>query len=179
RGDAAKALGGAAVKVEATYRTPVEHHHPVEPAATVAEWRGDALTLHDSSRWVHATRKVVAGVFGLPPDNVRVVAPFVGGAFGSKGFTWQHNLLAAAAAKVVGRPVKLVLTRRQMATLAGHRPETIQTVALGVAKDGRLTALRHATTSPVADFAEPCGTLSKHLYPCPAVAVTHRVVRVN
>lgn len=182
RGDAAKALAGAVVRVEATYRTPVEHHHPIEPAATVAEWKDDALALHDSSRWVHATRKVLAGVFGLPAEQVRVVAPFVGGAFGSKGFTWQHNILAAAAAKVVGRPVKLVLTRRQMATLAGHRPETTQTVALGAAKDGALVALRHATTSttsPLSDFVEPCGTLSKHLYACPAVAVAHRAVRVN
>ena len=182
RGDAAAALAGAEVTVAVTYRTPVEHHHPIEPAATVAAWDGDSLTLHDSSRWVRATRKVAAGVFGLPADRVRVIAPFVGGAFGSKGFTWQHNLLAAAAAKVVGRPVKLVLTRAQMATLAGHRPETVQTVALGATRAGRLVAIRHATTSttsPVADFVEPCGTLSKHLYACPAVAVTHRVVRVN
>jgi xanthine dehydrogenase YagR molybdenum-binding subunit len=113
---------------------------------------------------------------------VRIVSPFIGGAFGSKGFTWQHDLLAAVAAKVVGRPVKLVLTRHQMATLAGHRPETIQVLALGAAKDGRLTAVRHATTSttsPLADFVEPCGTLTKHMYSCPSVAVSHRVVRVN
>jgi len=182
RGDWERAVRDAAVKIEATYRTPVEHHHPLEPAATVAEWDGDSLTLHDSSRWVHAVRKVAAGVFGLAPEKVRVICPFVGGAFGSKGFTWQHDLLAAAAAKVVGRPVKLVLTRAQMATLAGHRPETIQTVALAAAKDGNLIVLRHATTSttsPVADFAEPCGILTKHLYSCPAVAVTHRIVRVN
>jgi xanthine dehydrogenase YagR molybdenum-binding subunit len=182
RGGIDQALRDAGVKVEATYRSPVEHHHPIEPAACVAEWRNGALTLHDSSRWVHAVRKVAAGVFGLVPDKVRVICPFVGGAFGSKGFTWQHDLLAAAAARVVGRPVKLVLTRAQMATLAGHRPETVQTLALGATKDGKLTALRHATTSttsPLADFVEPCGTLSKHLYSCPAVEVSHRVVRLN
>lgn len=182
RGDVAKALAAAAVTVEATYRTPVEHHHPIEPAAAVAEWQDGGLTLHDSSRWVHAARKVMAGVFGLPADKVRVRSPFVGGAFGSKGFIWQHDLLAALSAKVVGRPVKLVLTRRQMATLAGHRPQTVQTVTLAADRGGRLAALRHATTSttsPVADFVEPCGTLSKHLYACPAVSVTHRVVRVH
>jgi len=182
RGDVDEALGRADTKVEVTYRSPVEHHHPVEPAACVAEWTDGALTLHDSSRWVHAVRKVAAGVFGLTPDKVRVVCPFVGGAFGSKGFTWQHDLLAAAAAKAVGRPVKLVLTRAQMATLAGHRPEAVQAVALGATKDGKLTALRHATTSttsPLAAFVEPCGTLSKHLYSCPTVDVSHRVVRLN
>lgn len=182
RGDVPAGLRAAAVRVEATYHTPVEHHHPLEPSAAVAVWAGDALTVHDSSRYVHGAKKVMAAVLGLAADKVRIVAPFVGGAFGSKGFTWQHDLLAAVAAKAVGRPVKLALTRPQMATLAGHRPETVQALALGAAKGGGLTAVRHATTSttsPVADFVEPCGTLTKHLYACPSVAVSHRVVRLN
>ncbi|MBO0698350.1 MAG: xanthine dehydrogenase family protein molybdopterin-binding subunit, partial [Zavarzinella sp.] len=182
RGDVNKGLADAAVRVEGVYHTPVEHHHPIEPAATVAVWDGDALRLHDSSRFVHGVKKVAAAVFGLPAENVRVSSPFVGGAFGSKGFTWQHNLLAAAAARQVKRPVKLVLTRAQMFTLAGRRPETRQAVTLGAARDGRLTALRHRTTtetSTLADFIEPCGTLSKHLYSCPNIEIGHRIVHLN
>jgi len=181
RGDAAAALKVAAFSVEVTYSTPVQHHHPLEPCAALTEWSGEALTLHVSSRNVNGVKAVAAGVFGLPPDKVCVVCPVVGGAFGSKGFTWQHDLLAAAA-KAVGRPVRLVLTRRQMAVLAGHRPETRQTVGVAADQGGKLVALRHAatsTTSPVAEFAEACGEMTKRLYSCGNVDVSHTLLTVN
>ena len=181
RGDA-NALAGAATRLEQSYRVPVQHHHPIEVCAAVAAWAGDELTLHDTSRNLRDARNVAAAVFGLPKAAVRVLCPFVGGAFGSKGYTFQHDLLAAAAARVVGRPVKLVLTRRQMATLAGHRPETRQTLALGAAEDGKLTAVAHATTSTtstVADYAEPCGAMTNKMYSCANVTTSHQVVRLN
>jgi xanthine dehydrogenase YagR molybdenum-binding subunit len=118
----------------------------------------------------------------LPQENVRIVCPFTGGAFGSKGFQWSHTLLAAAAAKQVQRPVKLTLTRPQMFDSAGQRARTEQRLSVGVDKTGKLVALRHATTthsSPTHDYTEPCGNTSRMLYSCPNVEVSHRLVRLN
>jgi xanthine dehydrogenase YagR molybdenum-binding subunit len=127
-------------------------------------------------------QRVVANAFGLPQENVRIVCPFVGGAFGSKGFQWSHTLLAAAAAKLVQRPVKLTLTRPQMFDSAGQRAHTEQRFSMGAGKDGKLVALRHATTthsSPTHEYAEPCGNSSRMLYSCPNVDVSHRLVTLN
>jgi xanthine dehydrogenase YagR molybdenum-binding subunit len=187
RGDVAAALaaagGGGVVKVEATYVTPVETNNPMEPSATVAVWEGDRLTVADATQAVVGTRAVLAQSFGIPKENVRVLCPFTGGGFGCKGFQWGHTLLAAMAAKVTRRPVQLNLTRQQMFTSVGHRPPTIQKLALAAKKDGTLTALRHETlqaTSPTTEFVEPCGlTTSKLLYSCDNVAIPHRLVRVN
>jgi xanthine dehydrogenase YagR molybdenum-binding subunit len=184
RGDVAAALGEpGAVKVEATYTTPVETHNPMEPSATVAHWEGDRLTVADSTQAVVDTRDFLAGVFGLPKENVRVLCPFTGGGFGCKGSQWPHTTLAALAARVTGRPVQLNLTREQMFTSAGYRPKTVQTMALAARPDGTLTALRHETlqaTSMTTDYIEACGfTTSKILYACPNVAVPHRLARIN
>ncbi len=178
--DRAKAEGAV---VEATYTTPAEHHNPMEPSATVALWEGEQLTVYDSTQWVVGTRNALARAFGLSPEQVRVICPYVGGGFGCKGWIWPHTLLAAAAARVVGRPVKLVLTRLQMFTSVGHRPPTVQTVALGAGKDGRLLAGRHATvhvTSPVGTHIEACGLLTtRSLYAIPNLETAHRLVRIN
>ncbi|TMG86019.1 MAG: xanthine dehydrogenase family protein molybdopterin-binding subunit, partial [Betaproteobacteria bacterium] len=110
------------VRVEAVYTTPMEHHNPMEPHATVAHWEGDRLTLYDATQYVSGVRNTVAKTFGISPDNVRVISPFVGGGFGCKGSVWSHVVLAAMAARKVGRPVKLVLTRPQMFGPVGGRP---------------------------------------------------------
>jgi xanthine dehydrogenase YagR molybdenum-binding subunit len=184
RGDVAAALREpGVVKIAAIYETPIETHNPLEPSATVASWDGDRLTVADSTQAVVDTRDFLAGVFGLPKENVRVLCPFTGGGFGCKGSQWSHTTLAALAARVTGRPVQLNLTREQMFTAVGRRPPTVQTLALAARPAGTLTALRHETlqaTSTTTDFVEPCGfTTSKVLYACPNVSVPHRLCRVN
>ncbi|HEX9466688.1 MAG TPA: xanthine dehydrogenase family protein molybdopterin-binding subunit [Alphaproteobacteria bacterium] len=182
RGDVDAGLGQAAVKVVQTYSTPVEHHNPLEPHATIATWRGDELTLYETTQGVMNMRGVVASAFGLPAEKVRVISPFVGGGFGCKGFVWPHTLMAAMAARHIGRPVKLVMSRQQMFSSVGHRGRTVQHMALGAAADGRLVALRHATdteTSEVSKFMEPAGIASSMLYACPNADITHKVARIN
>ncbi len=184
RGDADKALADpAAITVEHTYTTPIETHNPMELSATLAVWEDDRLTIYDATQWVKGTQAIVAEAFGLPRTKVHVLCPFVGGGFGCKGFTWPHTILAAAAAKVVGRPVRLVLTRAQMFVGTGHRPSTEQKIALAATKDGKLTAIRHITTqetSPVAEYIEACGTATSRLmYACPNVRAPHKLLHVN
>jgi xanthine dehydrogenase YagR molybdenum-binding subunit len=182
KGDAEAALASAPVKVDNTYTTPVEHHNPMEPHATVALWEGDKLTVYDATQGVVGSRRKLAAVFGLPPQNVRVVSKFIGGGFGCKGSSWPHVTLAAMAAKMTGRPVKIALTRPQMFGSVGHRPRTVQRVALGAGRDGKLTSVIHQTTAHTSafdEFVEPSGVLSTVLYGTPNVLVTHRVARLN
>jgi xanthine dehydrogenase YagR molybdenum-binding subunit len=184
RGDAAAALAAPGlVTVHEVYTVPVETNNPMEPSATVAEWDGDRLTVHDSTQAVVATRNVLALAFGLPRRNVRVICPFTGGGFGCKGFQWPHTLLAAAAARAVRRPVQLNLTRAQMFTSVGHRPPTHHTLTLAARRDGTLAAMVHETvnaTSPVTEFTAPCGVVTTAmLYACGNVSAPTRLVRVN
>jgi xanthine dehydrogenase YagR molybdenum-binding subunit len=183
RGDTDRALASAKVKVEATYTTPVENHNPMEPHATIAVWQGsDHVTLYDATQGIFGVRNKVAAVFDLPPDNVRVINKYVGGGFGCKGTPWSHVVLATMAAKVVGRAVKLVLTRQQMFALVGHRPKTIQSLALGAGEGGKLVALRHhcvSETSTFDEFVEPSAVVSRMLYACPNVDTQHRLVRID
>ena len=182
RGDTAKGLSDAEVKVEHTYTTPFENHNPMEPHNTQAVWEGDKLTLYDSTQGIFSVRSSVARRFGIPPENVRVVSHFTGGGFGSKGGPWSHVYLAAMAAKHVSRPVKLVLTRRQMFGPSGGRAHTSQKVTLGAKKDGTLTAVRHlttATTSTLEDFLESSGMMTRMLYESPNIETDHELVRMN
>jgi xanthine dehydrogenase YagR molybdenum-binding subunit len=184
RGDVEAALAvSGVVKIEPTYTIPIETNNPMEPAATLAIWEGDRLTVYDSTQHVMGVKQTLATAFGIPPENVRVHCPFTGGAFGSKGSQWQHTLLAALAARVTGRPVRLALTRAQMFTSLGHRPPIVQRLALAARKDGRLTAIRHETVnsaSPVTEFVAPCGVVtSKSQYACENVVTPTKVVRVH
>jgi xanthine dehydrogenase YagR molybdenum-binding subunit len=182
RGTPEASFTAAPVRIDQIYRTPVEHHNPMEPHATLAEWRGDELLIYNASQSVFGNRKALAGFFGIPETHVRVLSPFVGGGFGTKGSTWPHITLTAMAAKLTGRPVKLVLTRRQMFTSNGYRPKTIQRVRLGAGPEGRLTAVMHdgiSQNSFYNEFSEPVGLATEMLYSCPNVAVTHRVSQVN
>ena len=188
RGDPEAAFAAAPVKIDATYTTPVEHHNPMEPHATIALWEGDGdnkrLTVYSATQGISNTRDALAKLFGLKPEQVRAICPFVGGGFGCKGNTWPHVALAAVAASVVGRPVKLVLDRRQMFTSNGYRPRTIQRLRLGADSEGRLLALTHDGLTSMShpalgEFSEPVGLQSEMLYSSANNAVTHRLVPLN
>jgi xanthine dehydrogenase YagR molybdenum-binding subunit len=184
RGDTAAGLANAAVRIEATYTTPVEHHNPMEPHATIAAWDEDRLTVWTATQGIGGAQATLAGVFGIDPKNVRIICPFVGGGFGSKGSTWPPAMLAAMAARKVGRPVKLVLTRAQMFTSNGYRPQTVQKIAIGAAADGTLLSVRHEGISSMGqprlgEFVEPVALATEMLYACPNLAITHRVVALN
>jgi xanthine dehydrogenase YagR molybdenum-binding subunit len=185
KGDVAATLGNSDfVKIENTYSTPTETHNPMECSATVAHWQApDQLTIYDATQYVKGAQAVVADAFGLKRENVRVICPFVGGAFGCKGPVWPHTILAVMAALVVRRPVKLELTRHNMFSGAGHRTPTFQTIALAANKDGKVQAIRHRSeslTSPVGDWVEPCGIGSTNvLYDAPAIEFSHIVHTVN
>ena len=183
RGDVDSALAGATHKIDATYSTPVENHNPIETYSTTAEWEAtDRLLLHECTRGIKQLQRLLAACFGLPAENIRIICPFIGGAFGSKGFQWSHTLLAAAAARLVQRPVKLTFTRPQMFDSAGQRARTEQHFTVGADKNGKLVALRHATathSSPLSEYTEPCGNVSRMLYSCPNIDVSHRLVKLN
>ena len=182
-GDAAAAFSAAEVKVDATYSTPMEHNQPMEPHSTVALWDADELTLYDSTQSAHSVRTTVAATLGLPPAQVRVVSPYVGGGFGSKGEPHAHNILVALAAlRAPGRAVKLALTRQQMFTLAGHRTPTIQRFRLGAKRDGRLTAIIHEVieqTSRFKEFAEQTATPTRIMYAAPNRRTRHRLAALD
>ena len=144
RGDVDGALASAAHKIDIVYSTPIENHNPIETYSTTAEWEApDRLLIHECTRGIKQLQKIVANAFSLPRENVRIVCPFIGGAFGSKGFQWSHTLLAAAAAQLMQRPVKLTFTRPQMFDSAGQRARTEQKFSVGADKNGKLVALRH------------------------------------
>jgi xanthine dehydrogenase YagR molybdenum-binding subunit len=183
QGDAEAGLASAAVTVDETYRTPMEHNNPMEPHSTIALWTDDGLTLYDSTQGAHVLRAMMAPMFGLDPEQVRVISPYVGGGFGSKGMPHAHNVLAALAARLVpGRPVKLALTRQQLFPLAGHRPPTIQRVRLGAGADGRLTAIAVdviTQTSRIKEYAEPAGAATRMMYAAPNRRTTHRLAALD
>src|SRR5437773_9606124 len=150
--------------------------------ATIAAWDGDRLTLRDKTQWVHNTADEIAAVFSIPEENIRVVSPFVGGAFGSGLRRWRHVTLAALGARVAGRPVKLMLSRREMFYGVGYRPHTVQRVALGASRDGRLAAIVHdgfQETSTYEEFSESLVNASRFLNSCPNVYTRHRIAPMN
>jgi xanthine dehydrogenase YagR molybdenum-binding subunit len=173
---------GDAFRIERTYVIPVEHHNPMETSASTAWWRGDHLTIYDSTQAVVGARDILSQLFGIPRENVRVISHYVGGGFGSKGNLGQHPVLAALASRAVGRPVKLVISRKQLFSSTGHRPGTLQRVSLLAKGTGELIAIKHdvvSQTSFVGEFFEPSGAVSAMLYACPNASITHRAVPVN
>ena len=183
-GDPEAALARAAVQVDATYITPIEHHNPMEPHATLANWTGDRLTVWTATQGISGARETIASLFGLPKKDVTIICPFVGGGFGSKGNTWPPATLAAMAARRVKRPVKLEVTREQMFTSNGYRPRTVQRVQLGADRDGKLLAISHdgltqMSRPEIGEFAEPVAMATRMLYACDNISTTHRLVSVN
>lgn len=182
RGDADAALSAAAVRVDEIYRTPTEHHNPMEPHATTAAWEGDKLTVYDATQYTYGVRHAMAVTFGVPEGNVRVVCKFTGGGFGCKGTVWAHVSLAAAAARQVRRPVRLATTRQQMFANMGHRAETEQRVALGATRDGKLTAIIHeglSHTSVYDEYVEPFSKPTHMMYAAENFRASQRLVPLN
>ena len=182
RGDPTAGWEAGDMRLQATYLTPMQTHNPLEPHATIAAWDGDMLTLYDSTQGISGVQKTVAKTFGMPQENVRAISPFVGGGFGCKGSVWSHVVLCAMAARMVGKPVKLVVARPQMFGPVGGRPQTEQNLKLAAKHDGTLTALSHDTishTSFLEDFVEPSSLQSRMLYACPNASTTHRLLKLN
>src|SRR2546430_495737 len=175
RGDAEGAFASAPVKLDQTYVTPTETHNPIELHATTAIWEGSTLTLYESSQGVVNLRGVLAQMFGLPKENVRVITKFVGSGFGSKLWPWTQCPLAATAARQLGKPVKIVVSRRMMFQSVGHRPRTQQRVRLGATADGELVSLQHDyiyQRSMLEAHHEDCGEATPFHYSVPNLRVT-------
>jgi xanthine dehydrogenase YagR molybdenum-binding subunit len=182
RGDVEAELATARKTITETYETPAQYHNPMEPHAIVAAWEGDTLSIDTPSQGLAMAKLRLAGLFGLAPDKIHIRSPFLGGGFGSKGLMSGPQVLGAIAARVVGRPVKLVLRREQMFGPVGHRGPTRQTLRLGTDSDGALVALDHHTktvSSTFDDFFEPASGISHTLYASTAIATSYDAVRAD
>src|SRR5262249_33515177 len=182
RGDAAAGFEHAAVTLDETYVTPAETHNPLELHATVALWDGATLTLYDATQGVVNLRSVLAQMFGLPAENVRVVSKFLGPGFGGKLYPWPHVPLAAAAARQLGKPVKLVVSRKMMFQSVGHRARTQQRVRVGASRDGKLVSLQHDYVydmSMLDMYHEDCGEATPFHYSVPNLRVSFGRARRN
>jgi xanthine dehydrogenase YagR molybdenum-binding subunit len=181
-GDVEAGLAIAAKQIAATYETAPQYHNAMEPHAIVATWDGVTLSIDTPSQGMAMAQGRIAGLFGIAPEKIHIRSPFLGGGFGSKGFITGPQVLGIIAAKMVGKPVKLVLRREQMYGPVGHRAPTRQTLRVGVNQAGHLTALAHHTktvSSTFDDFFEPASDISHTLYASPAIATSHEAVRVD
>lgn len=182
RGDPERGLAQATTHIDVTYTTPAHTHNAMEPAATVATWSGDALTVYDSTQWINGTQNTLAHFFGIAPQNVHVISPFIGGGFGSKGFMWAGPVIAAMAAKLTGATVKLVIDRSQFFTSNGHRSETEQRIRAGVSGTGAITGLVHDvldTRGTAGAWVESCAMVTQMLYAVPNLRTTHHAVTLD
>ena len=180
KGDLQAGLDAAAQTVDTTYKTPFQHHNPMEMFAATAEWRGEQLTVWMPSQSVRTLRGGIAKAYELPESSVRVLSPFVGGAFGSKAGVTPYAMLTIAAAKAVGAPVRLIVTRPQMYTVATFRPESVQKFRLGADADGKLTAFEHieiAQTSQFDDVVNPGTHMTRAMYASPNIHTEQRLSR--
>ena len=172
-----------AATVEATYTTEVELHAPMEPHALVANWENkDSVTVYEPTQWVRGSQNTYADLFGLPLDRVRIISPYIGGGFGSKAFPWPHGVLCVAAAREIQRPLKVVLSRRQMTANSGHRSQTEQTIRLAAKADGKLEAIEHTAkscTSAVEVFPEPCTGITPVMYASPNMRLKQELGVLN
>jgi xanthine dehydrogenase YagR molybdenum-binding subunit len=179
----ADAYQSAPVKIEQEYMLPTEVHNPMELHAIIAQWDADdKITVWDKTQGVKSTQRSIATAFKIPPENVQVTAPFVGGAFGAALRTWPHEIAAVAAAKVVKRPVKLVLSRADMFTSVGYRPHTWQKMGLGATADGKLVGITHEATGQTSiyeDFTEGVVNISQLMYASPNANTRYRLVSLN
>ncbi len=179
RGNPEQAFQSAPVKIDAEYRIPIEHHNPMELHAAVAFWEGDRLTIFDKTQEVYGVRRHLATSFNVPEENVSVVSPFVGGAFGSSLRPNYYPSLTAMAARELKRPVKIVYTRTQMYTGHGYRPYTIQKVSLGAEASGKLTSMIHEAvhnTSSFEEFNDNTTGFTRQVYACPNLLAPVKIV---
>ncbi|NUS21197.1 MAG: xanthine dehydrogenase family protein molybdopterin-binding subunit, partial [Mesorhizobium sp.] len=181
-GDAQAAFAAAPVRICAAYNTPREFQAAMEPHGLIARWQGDELTIWEPSQWLDGMARTYAEWFGVPFENVRLVSPYIGGGFGSKALALAHSAVAAAAAKMLNRPVKLVLNRPQNFTSYGGRAATRQTVAIGADRDGKIQSIVHRGVNETAIdgmWVEPLGSVTSIMYATPNFSSKQNVVRVN
>jgi xanthine dehydrogenase YagR molybdenum-binding subunit len=182
RGDTAAALGSAKVKVDHVYTIPAETHNPIELHASVAVYDGQKFTLYETSQAVGNHRDVLAQMLGVPPEQVQVITRFLGSGFGGKLWPWPQSALAAACARNLKHPVKLVVSRQMMFQSVGHRPAIEQRIQLAAEPDGKLTALQQDYvnhTSILDDYDEGCGEVTPFMYSTPNLLVTGGLARRN
>jgi xanthine dehydrogenase YagR molybdenum-binding subunit len=182
RGDVEAGLAKASKRIDATYETPAQYHNAMEPHAIVAVWDGDNLSIDTPSQGLAIAQGRLAGIFGISPDKIHIRSPFLGGGFGSKGLMSGPQVLGILAARLVNKPVKLVLRREHMYGPVGHRSASRQRLRIGLDGDGLLTAIDHhakVATSSFDDFFEPAADASHTLYASPAIATSHEAVRVD
>jgi xanthine dehydrogenase YagR molybdenum-binding subunit len=186
RGDPAASLAKATVVIDQTYTTPIQNHNPMEPHATIASWStgadGDKLSVYDATQGISGAQGSLARAFSIPPANVHVQCPYTGGGFGCKGYVWSQTILAAMAAKVAQRPVKLVLGREQMFGPVGSRPNTHQHIKLAASSDGKLLLQQHDSTcytSLISDWVEDAAGQTEILYNSESLSTSHPVVELN
>jgi xanthine dehydrogenase YagR molybdenum-binding subunit len=182
RGDVEAGLSAASKRIDATYETPTQYHNAMEPHAIVAAWDGDNLSIDTPSQGLAMAQGRLAGIFGISPDKIHIRSPFLGGGFGSKGLIKGPQVLGILAARLVGKPVKLVLRREHMYGPVGHRSASRQRLRIGIDGDGMLTAIDHhakVATSSFDDFYEPAADASHTLYASPAIATSHEAVRLD
>lgn len=180
--DVDEAFGASLRRISPTYETPAQYHNPMEPHAILAQWDGDRLALDMPSQAITFVQARVAGLLGIDPADITVRSPFLGGGFGCKAFITGPQVLGILAAKLTGRPVKLVLRRDQMYGPVGHRAPTRQTLRIGADEDGTLEAIHHhclTATSSFDEFFEPAHKVTHVLYATPALKTTHTGVRVD
>ena len=181
-GDFDVAFAAAPVKLDVEYTTPVQIHAQMEPHATIASWEGDGVVLYTSNQMPNRGQKALGSVLKLAPEKVRIVSPYIGGGFGAKLQVQPEATLAALASKMVGRPVKVALTRQQEFHVATHRTDTVQRVRLGADQDGRLTAIGHESWSDTAEgdeFFETSANVTRSLYAAQNRVTRHRLVNLN
>ena len=183
-GDAENGIREGVLRIAQTYTTSDRHHNQMEPHATVAAWDADgALTLYETTQHIFGAKELVSIVLGMPLEKITVVSHFLGGGFGGKAYVWPHTLLTAIAARALNRPVRIQLTRAQMYSMVGHQPATIQTIELAADGRGKLTGIRHESTSPTPvfdNYIEYAAMASRHLWAAGAgIATNHKVVHVN
>ncbi len=182
-GDFSVAKSGAKETVEANYTTETEIHAPMEPHALVVNWENqNSVTIYEPTQWVKGSQGAYAEFLGLPVEKVRIVSPYIGGGFGCKAFPWPHGILSVAAARKIQRPLKVVVSRRQMTANTGHRSQTEQTIRLAASDEGKLTAIEHTAkscTSPVKDFPEPCTLITPVMYATPNMRLKQEMAVLN
>ncbi|BEU24832.1 xanthine dehydrogenase family protein molybdopterin-binding subunit [Paraburkholderia sp. 22B1P] len=182
RGDSASAFDTSETTLDETYVTPVETHNPIELHATVAQWDGEGYTFYETTQAVSNHQGTLMQMLGLPKEKVRVISRYLGSGFGGKLWMWPHSLLAAAATRHTGQPVKLVVSRKMMFQNVGHRPTTQQRMRLSADRSGKLTSIRHDYLNHTAiadDYEESCGEITPFLYSVPNLRVSSGLVRRN
>lgn len=166
-GDLDQAMRDAAYSIDVDYDTPSHASAAMEPHATIAQWHGDHLTLYGSYQMLAYNVKEIADCLSISPKKVRLLAPYVGGGFGSKLGITHEAVAAAIAARQLGRPVRVVMTRQQVFQTVMRRSETRQRVRLAADAAGRLIGLGHeayVSNLPDEDYAEPVTQATEFIY---------------